>query len=47
MKQMFFAATVLLAASGTGFAADFNTAFSQDATVDAPQGLLAGGILNI
>lgn len=47
MKRLFFAATLLLTANGTGFAADFNTAFAEEPPANAPEGLLAGGILSI
>lgn len=47
MKQLFFAATIRLAGSGNGFAADFNTAFGEETPVGPPGGLLAGGIASI
>lgn len=47
MIRLFLGATILLVGSGVGFAADFNTAFAQQAPVDKPQGLLAGGIVSI
>lgn len=47
MIRLFLSSAILLAGGGIGLAADFNTAFGEKAPVDAPEGLLAGGILSI